>query len=175
MRSNWKAIVVAAAIAICCATGYGKRSGAAEEKSMVVQPPANGPVQSSTEMPVPSATLPEAAQPATAAEAPVAMASNAECCPTPCIEYRTHLSARRMLRCTSQVQVTMAVDNPADCKPCAIEVPMCIPCCCTGQPTVTTDCGLLGRGIVEYCWPCGFKAKVVFRPTLGGVVVHYSA
>jgi hypothetical protein len=176
MRSG-KAISVLAIVAICCAVSYANRSGAAEEKSMVVQPPANAPAPVA-EMPGPVAPAPVPAQqgPAADASAPAAApASAAECCVTPCIEYRTHLSARRMLRCTSQIQVTMAVDNPADCKCCKIEVPMCIPCCCTGEPTVCSDCGILGRGIVEYCWPCGFKAKVVFRPTLGDVVVHYSA
>jgi hypothetical protein len=34
--------------------------------------------------------------------------------------------------------------------------------------------GLLGRGIVEYCWPCGFKAKVKFRPVLCDVKVDYT-
>jgi hypothetical protein len=161
MRSNWKAIGVIAAIAICSAAGYATRTGAAEEKSMVVPPPANAPTQPAMEMPMPTMS-------------PAAAATD-ECCEAPCIKYWTHLGARLMLRCNSEIQVTMSVDNPADCKSCKIEVPMCIPCCCTGEPTVTSDCGLLGRGIVEYCWPCGFRATVVFRPTLGDVMVHYSA
>jgi hypothetical protein len=164
------------ALVIVCVVGYAKRSGAAEEKSRVVLPPQTAPVHQATEMPAAKTPVPAAAQTAPAAEAPTTVATSAaECCPKPCVEYRTHLSARRMLRCTSQVQVTMAVDNPADCKNCAVEIPMCIPCCCTGEPTVTSECGLLGRGIVEYCWPCGFRAKVVFRPALCDVVVHYSA
>lgn len=177
MRSG-KTISVLAMVAICCAVSYANRSGAAEEKSMVVQSPENASAPAATEMPGPVASTPAPAQQGSAADAsasPAGPTSAAECCVTPCIEYRTHLSARRMLRCTSQIQVTMAVDNPADCKCCKIEVPMCIPCCCTGEPTVCSDCGLAGRGIVEYCWPCGFKAKVVFRPTLGDVIVHYSA
>jgi hypothetical protein len=77
-----------------------------------------------------------------------------------------------MLRCQAQVAMTMVADNPADCVACPVEVPLCIPCCCTDAPTVTSRCGLLGRGIVEYCWSCGFTATVVFRAS-GDVVVHY--
>jgi hypothetical protein len=176
MSSPWKAIGVIAAIAICCVAGYANRTGAAEEKSMMIQSPANAPTQPAVEMPTPVMSTPATAQAGPVAEAPASAAgSTAECCPIPCIKYRTHLSARLMLCSTNQIQVTMSVDNPADCKGCKIEVPMCVPCCCTGEPTVTSDCGLLGRGIVEYCGPCGFKAKVVFRPTLRDVIVHYSA
>jgi hypothetical protein len=119
---------------------------------------------------------PEATMPAPPETAPAVEAAPAEspavCCPAPCINYRTHLRARRMLRCQAQVQVAMLADNPADCVNCPVVVPLCIPACCTGEPVVTSHCGLLGRGIVEYCWPCGFSAEVAFRAR-GDIMVHY--
>jgi hypothetical protein len=27
--------------------------------------------------------------------------------------------------------------------------------------------GIFGRGVTEYCWPCGFRAIVKFRQVLG--------
>jgi hypothetical protein len=65
----------------------------------------------------------------------------------------------------------MVTKNPADC--CLYEIPLCVPACCEGEPTVTSGCGLLGRGVVEYCWPCGFSATVKFRHVLGDVKVDY--
>lgn len=88
----------------------------------------------------------------------------------PCIGYRTHLSARRMLRCTGEKPVVVMAKNPIDC--CDYEVPLCIPCCCEGTPCVTSDCGILGRAKVEYCWDCGFSATVVFRAR-GDIMVNY--
>ncbi len=39
-------------------------------------------------------------------------------------------------------------------------------------PCVTSECGLLGRGKVEYCWENGFSATVVFKGC-GEIAVHY--
>jgi hypothetical protein len=58
-------------------------------------------------------------------------------------------------------EVVLVVADPATCD-CAVEVPLCIPACCEGEPCVTSRCGVLGRRIVWYEWKCGFKARVVF-------------
>ena len=68
-----------------------------------------------------------------------------------------------MLACHEQVELVMVAKNPIDC--CLYEIPLCVPACCEGQPAVREGRGLFGRGIVEYCWPCGFTAKVKFRPS----------
>lgn len=141
--------------------GWGTHSSAQEESSLLLSQPTD------------EVTLPpyrEATPEAQVLAAPMA----AECCPALCISYRTHPRARRMLRCQDQVEIVMAVDNPADCDSCLVEVPLCLPCCCTDEPTVTSDCGHFGRGSVEYCWSCGYRATVVFRAR-GDVVVHYGA
>lgn len=91
--------------------------------------------------------------------------------PTPPIEYDTDGDARDMYRHFGQVDLVMATLNPAD--GCAYEIPMCIPACCTGEPTISGGRGIFGRGVVEYCWPCGFRAIVKFRHILGDVKVEY--
>jgi hypothetical protein len=64
----------------------------------------------------------------------------------------------------------MVTENPAD--HCLYEIPLCIPACVTGEPSVSSHCGLFGRGVVEYCWPCGFEVIVKFR-NIGDIRVDY--
>lgn len=90
--------------------------------------------------------------------------------PAPPIKYDTHHDVRRMYR-SGQVELVMVTQDPAD--GCCYEIPLCIPACCTGDPTIKSGHGLLGRGVVEYCWSCGFRAKVKFRHVLGDVKVDY--
>lgn len=87
----------------------------------------------------------------------------------PPIKYDTDRDARRMYA-SGSVNMIMVTENPAD--HCVYEIPLCIPACCIGEPTVTSRCGLFGRGIVEYCWPCGFEAIVKFR-NIGDIRVDY--
>ena len=43
----------------------------------------------------------------------------------------------------------------------------------TLPPTTPVHHASFGRGVVEYCWACGFRAKVKFRHVLGDVKVDY--
>jgi hypothetical protein len=54
---------------------------------------------------------------------------------------------------------------------CYVQVPVCLPVCCTGEPDVDCKRGLLGRDIVEYEWCCGYRVKIVFDRR-GDVTVH---
>lgn len=90
--------------------------------------------------------------------------------PAPPIVYDTDRDARRMYR-SGQIKLVMVTQDPGD--GCYYEIPLCIPACCTGDPTVSGGHGIFGRGVVEYCWPCGFRAKVKFRHMLGDVRVDY--
>lgn len=89
----------------------------------------------------------------------------------PHIVYDTDRDARRMAACFGSVNLVMVTQNPAD--GCLYEIPLCIPACCTGAPSVSNRCGIFGRGVVAYCWPCGFEAIVKFREVLGDVCVDY--
>ncbi len=91
--------------------------------------------------------------------------------PTPRISTDTDPAARRMYRSSGQVDLVMVVKNPAD--GCLYEIPLCVPGCCTGEPTVVERRGIFGRGVVDYCWECGFTASVRFRHILGDVKVEY--
>jgi hypothetical protein len=122
--------------------------------------PARGQLSAQTEpMPVPEG------QPLAAAPA-----RDPNIRPAPPIEYDTDHDARKMYR-TGQVQLVMVTQDPSDS--CLYEIPMCIPACCTGEPKVSSGRGLFGRGVVEYCWPCGFRAIVKFRHVRGDVRVDY--
>ena len=108
------------------------------------------------------------AEPAPAVAGPV-------CCPINVVDVRTKLSARRMFRCHGPgVPTAVCVDNPADCVCTLFEVPLCVPCCCVGEPRVCNSrTGLLGRGHVDLVWDCGFVATVTFR-VHGGVIITYA-
>lgn len=89
------------------------------------------------------------------------------------IKYDTDRGARRLFDAGGGViETVMIAQNPAD--GCHYEIPLCLPACCIGAPSVECDRGLLGRGVVEYCWPCGLEVKVIFR-LRGDVKVEYDA
>jgi hypothetical protein len=90
--------------------------------------------------------------------------------PTPRIDYDTHHDARKMLR-GGQIRIIVLTQDPAE--GCYYQIPLTVPACCVGEPNVSGGRGLLGRGIVAYEWPCGFKAKIKFRHILGDVKVDY--
>ncbi len=92
--------------------------------------------------------------------------------PTPPIEYDTDHDARKLYRSSGKVDIVVLTQNPAD--GCFYQIPLSIPGCCVGQPSVAGGRGLVtGRGKVEYRWPCGFRAIVKFRQVLGDVKVEY--
>ena len=102
------------------------------------------------------------------------------CCPSPgcgCpqqrrIEYRNHCRLRKgAFACAPPVQTVLVVPG-GGCGQCAVEVPVCIPACCTDAPQVEARRGLLGRTRVLYRWCCGFEVEVVFCCN-GDLIVHY--
>ena len=93
-----------------------------------------------------------------------------DCCPPPCITYHHHPTLRKICRsCCDPINVVLVVTDPVCCK--TVEVPICLPACCDDVPRVCPRRGLLGRGVVEYEWCCGYRVKVVFRKC-GDIAVH---
>jgi len=134
-----------------------------QESSRIVGAPQQLPPQSTPpQLVLPQETLPPASAP---------LRSDVKVLPAPPIEYDTDHDARKMYRKSGSVNIVMPTLDPAD--GCYYGIPLCIPGCCVGEPRVVGDRGLLGRGKVEYCWPCGFRAIVKFRHTLGDVKVEY--
>jgi len=58
------------------------------------------------------------------------------------------------------------------CKPRYVNVPVCLPACCEGEPKVASRRGLLVDGVVRFRYCCGFQVKVVFEKC-GDLTVHY--
>ena len=91
----------------------------------------------------------------------------APCCPAPCITYR-HRGPKLCCGCAPSVETVLAVSNPCTC--CPVQVPVCLPSCCCGEPTVCCHRGLVGRDVVSYQWCCGFRVDVRFL-ACGDIVV----
>lgn len=90
------------------------------------------------------------------------------CCPKPCITYR-HRGPKLCCGCEPSVQTVLAVKDP--CTGCEVEVPVCLPACCKGEPKVCCGVGLLGRDVVDYEWCCGFSVRVAFKKHSGDLIV----
>ena len=127
--------------------------------------PARGQLTAADGEPMP---MPAPAGQPSPAPAPLVRDPNIH--PAPPIVYDTDHDARKMYR-SGQIQLVVVTQDPSD--GCLYEIPLCIPACCTGEPRIKGGRSLLGRGVVEYCWACGFKAKVKFRHVLGDVKVEY--
>ena len=82
------------------------------------------------------------------------------CCPEPCIVYR-HCGPKLCCGCEPPKEIVLKVKDP--CTGCEIDVPVCAPACCEGEPEVCAGKGFLCRDKVEYEWCCGFRVTVVFR------------
>jgi hypothetical protein len=72
--------------------------------------------------------------------------------------------------CEPPIHLVLCVKDPCSC--CEVEVPVCLPACCCGEPEMCCYPGILGRRIVDYQWECGHGVQVVFK-TLGGHFVRY--
>lgn len=82
-----------------------------------------------------------------------------------CIDY-TRLRPR-LEPCGPHYETTMLVKDNWEC--CYLEVPMCLPECCLGEPQTCRK----SRHVVEYTWTSGYKVRVIL--TKRKVLVHYNA
>jgi hypothetical protein len=126
-------------------------------------------VRNAEPLPPPNVLSPVPGTPAPAVPAPPEMPGG-NCCP--CIEYRHHGRPICCCDCNAppEIKTVLQVKNPATC--CVVPIPICLPGCCTGEPCVSSRCGILGRGIVRYDYCCGVKIIVTFR-ACGDIVVSY--
>lgn len=88
-----------------------------------------------------------------------------------CISYRK-LHVRRKVCCGCCVEpytTMLTVNDPCSC--CPIEVPVCVPGCCTDAPSVSCRRGLFGRMIYTYTWCCGYTAKITLSTRRGTILV----
>ena len=68
------------------------------------------------------------------------------CCPEPCIKYH-HKGPKLCCGCEPGKEIVLKVKNP--CTGCETDVPVCLPACCKGEPTVCNGTGFLGRDTIE--------------------------
>ena len=78
---------------------------------------------------------------------------------------QTHGFGRRAADCGPPQNVVLQVCDP--CTNCKYDVPVCIPCCCKGAPSVCYQRTLIGHGKVTFEWCCGYRVTVRF-PHCGG-------
>ena len=98
--------------------------------------------------------------------------SECEACDEPSIRYHHHGTLRKICKfceCSEPVEAVLGVTDPC-CEDNSAEIPVCLPPCCEGEPTVCASV-CLGRGVVEYEWCCGFRVKVIFQKR-GNIAVH---
>ncbi len=91
-------------------------------------------------------------------------ACGAVCVYNPCIKYLGEHRLKRFCcgcKCPTFEKISMRVEDPARCG-CAVEIPICVPTCCTGEPCVKSRCGVFGAGVVWMKWCCGYKVRVLF-------------
>lgn len=93
-----------------------------------------------------------------------------KCCDERCVSYRHHGRLRKTCcGCEPPIQAVLQVVDPCCC--CSIDVPVCLPACCTGPPEVCNRKGLFKRDVVEYSWCCGYRIRIVFD-RCGDLTVH---
>ncbi len=101
-------------------------------------------------------------EPSCAAPAPVCCEPKV-CCVEPCITYRHRGPKLCCGTCEQPTKVVLKVKNP--CTGCEVKVPVCLPACCKGEPTVCSGTGFLGRNVVELEWCCGYSVRIAFKHT----------
>ena len=72
--------------------------------------------------------------------------------------------------CLEPIKTTLTVCHP--CTGCKIEVPVCLPGCCTGDPAVCDRGTLIGAGLTRFDWCCGFSVVVRYQ-RCGDITVIY--
>ena len=99
---------------------------------------------------------------------PVAAVSPAVCCPQPCLTYRHRGHHRACCGCAPPVETVLTACDPCTC--CPVAIPVCVPACCQGEPSVSCHHGLLCASVVDFDWACGYRVTVRFKHN-GQVVV----
>jgi hypothetical protein len=121
---------------------------------------SDAPTAAPATIPVPAEGIAGESLTAEGVQTPPAMPP-ADCCPQPCIIYRCHGPKLCCGDCRPGVETVLRVKDPCTC--CEVEVKVCVPACCTGEPTICAGVGFLCRDIVTYEWCCGYKVRVAFK------------
>ena len=108
--------------------------------------------------------------------AQVVASACADCCGTQySVVYRQHHPRRKVCCgcCVEPYTTMLQIKNPCSCSP--VEVPVCVPGCCTEPPSVSCRAGLFGRSITEFTWCCGYRVRIVLTRDNTIIVHSYGA
>lgn len=110
-------------------------------------------IEASLQAPAPEAAV--APVPEAAPAAGPAMGGSC-CCPQPCITYKHRGHHSVCCGCAPSYETVLCATNPRTC--CPVNIPVCVPGCCTGAPTMTCH-----HNTVRYEWCCGYRVTVRFK------------
>ncbi len=165
MKNNTKWVAALAVVALATATLnglYAQEPAPAGTQSVIVDTPAQ-PVETQQVEPQPVVV-----QSASIAE----LAATTSCAPKYCIKYHKHRRLRRVCcdDCLQPYTAMLNVTDPCTCIP--VEVPVCVPGCCTDAPKMSCRRGLFGRTVTEFTWCCGYRVKIVLSSRRNEITVH---
>lgn len=90
-----------------------------------------------------------------------------EGCAPACVKYFHH--GRHRCGCCETYETVLSYCDP--CSGCVVNVPVCVPACLQGTPTICDRVGILGRSVVVFQWCGGYKVKVI-TDRCGDLAVH---
>jgi hypothetical protein len=99
---------------------------------------------------------------------PLPAASPVAYYPSSGLIYRHRGHNRAGYGCAPPIQTVLTATNPCTC--CPVAIPVCVPACCVGAPSVSCHRGLFGASVIDFDWACGYRVTVRFKHN-GQVVV----
>ena len=98
-------------------------------------------------------------------------AAGADCCWHPCICYEHRGCPVCCCNDSPPIKTALKITDPCTC--CTVDVPICLPGCCTGEPCVRDRCPILfNREVIRYEYCCGVTVVVRIKKC-GDIVVTY--
>lgn len=173
-----RALFTTVVVVLTCGAGLADRAGAAGQSAPITL--ASARLVQGPNCVTPAATCvtpaPTCTTPAPTCATPAPPCCPPPCCPKPCITYRHKCVCKRVCcGCTqpAPISITLNVKDPCTC--CPVEIPLCIPGCTTGEPTVACGTGIFCRPTLTYTWANGYAAKVSFKHNGDIIVTTYGS
>jgi hypothetical protein len=161
---------IRAALILFVTTALVSATEAAQQTAAATNVSFNATLQAPCATPAPAPAPCAAPAPACTPVPTCTTCAPVPCCPKPCITYRhRHVHHKVCCGCCQPEPLKYVLMTKNPCSGCPVEIPLCIPGCTKGEPTVCCDSGIFGRDVIWYEWCNGFKVKVAF--TRGGDVI----
>jgi hypothetical protein len=101
--------------------------------------------------------------------------AQANCCWHPCICYEHRGCPICCCTDAPAIKTSIKVTDPCTC--CTVDVPLCLPGCCTGEPCCVKDrCPILfNRELIRYEYCCGVAVTIKISKCGDILVVYHHA